>query len=116
MASGLSSGAAYSVTVHTQPSGLTCSVANGTGTVGSANVAGVVVTCSNQSFSLGGTITGLTQSGLVLANGSDTLAVAAGATSFRMTQPEKRGEAEGIAEDARRGAEVAEQNQGERIE
>src|SRR4029077_13585130 len=35
-------------------------------------------------YTVGGTISGLTANGLVLANGSDTLNVAAGATSFTM--------------------------------
>jgi hypothetical protein len=41
-------GTSYSVTVQTQPTGETCTVAGGTGTIQSANVANVVVTCSNQ--------------------------------------------------------------------
>lgn len=77
-------GSTFSVSVQTQPTGLTCSVADGSGTVAEANVSSVVVTCNANAFNLGGSITGLTNSGLVLANGSDTLAVAAGATSFTM--------------------------------
>ena len=46
-----------------------------------ANVSNVVVTCSNETFNVGGTISGLTASGLVLANGSDTLSVPAGGTT-----------------------------------
>src|SRR4029077_8290817 len=38
-------------------------------------------------YTVGGTISGLTANGLVLANGSDTLNVAAGATSFTMPRP-----------------------------
>jgi len=41
----LASGAAYAVTVGTQPSGLACSVSNGTGTVAGVNVTTVVVAC-----------------------------------------------------------------------
>ena len=41
----LASGAAYAVTVLTQPAGATCSVVNGSGTVASANVTNVSVTC-----------------------------------------------------------------------
>jgi hypothetical protein len=44
---GLAAGAAYSVMVKTNPAAQTCSVANGTGTMGSANVTNVAVTCSN---------------------------------------------------------------------
>lgn len=38
--------ATYSVTVLTQPSGQTCTVANGSGIVGFANVTNVTVTCA----------------------------------------------------------------------
>ena len=65
LASGLSPGVAYAVSVQTQPSGQTCSVAAGTGTITSANVANVVVTCANQAFNLGGLVSGLNGSGLV---------------------------------------------------
>jgi hypothetical protein len=74
----------YSVTVPIQPSGQACTVTNGTGIASTANITNVVVTCSDRTFNVGGTITGLTASGLVLANGSDTLSVPAGATSFTM--------------------------------
>ena len=87
LASGLSSGTAYTVTVTTTPTGETCSVANGTGTITSANAGNVVVTCSQQAYALGGTIAGLTQSGLVLADGSTYLSVSAGATSFTLPTP-----------------------------
>src|ERR1700761_5417999 len=46
IATGQAAGAAYNVTVKTSPAGQTCTVANGTGTVGSANVTSVAVTCT----------------------------------------------------------------------
>ena len=73
-----------SSTAPLQPSGQTCTVANGTGTATTANISNVVVTCSDRTFNVGGTISGLTVSGLVLANGSDTLSVPAGASTFTM--------------------------------
>ena len=42
----LAGGAAYAVTVQANPSGQTCTVANGSGTIGSANVTSVAVTCA----------------------------------------------------------------------
>ena len=39
------SGVGYAVTVATQPSGLTCSVSSGGGTIASANVTNVMVAC-----------------------------------------------------------------------
>ena len=44
----LATGAAYSVTVGTQPVGQVCTVANGSGTVASAHVANVAVSCVNR--------------------------------------------------------------------
>ena len=44
-ATALAGGSSYSVTVYTQPSGQTCTVSNGSGTIGSSNVTNVSVTC-----------------------------------------------------------------------
>src|SRR3984885_7789238 len=44
--SNLASGDAYAVTVVTPPTGETCAVSNGSGTVGSANVTNVTITCA----------------------------------------------------------------------
>jgi hypothetical protein len=87
LARSLPSGSSYSVTVQTQPTGETCTVAGGTGTILSANVANVVVTCSNQAYPLEGSISGLNGAGLVLTNGTDMLTVNSGATSFAMPTP-----------------------------
>lgn len=76
----INNGAQYNVVVQTQPTGQTCTVANGSGTA-SGSVTSVAVTCV-QNNSLGGTITGLTTDGLKLANGSDVVAPAANSTSF----------------------------------
>ncbi|MFN3376106.1 MAG: DUF4369 domain-containing protein [Burkholderiaceae bacterium] len=43
----LAGGTAYAVTVRSQPAGQSCSVRNGTGTVGTAPVSSVEVTCGN---------------------------------------------------------------------
>jgi hypothetical protein len=77
-------GGTYTVTAATQPTGpsQTCTVVNGSGTMGLANVTNVDVTCATRAFTVGGTVTGLTGSGLVLRNGSDRLAIPAGATSY----------------------------------
>ncbi len=81
------SGSTYSVTVLTQPTNptQTCVVTNGSGTA-NGNVTNVAVTCSTVTYTIGGTITGLTGTGLVLQdNGGNNLTVAAGATSFTFT-------------------------------
>ena len=84
MPTAVASTSSYAVTVATQPTGLSCSVQNGTGSIGTANVTNVAVTCSDQSYTLGGTVTGLNGSGLVLANGTDTVTVPINATTFTL--------------------------------
>jgi Putative esterase len=74
----LASGAAYAVTVQTQPAGQTCTVASGSGTIGSANVTNVAVSCaSNPTFSVGGNVSGLTGSVVLQDNSGDDLTVSA---------------------------------------
>jgi hypothetical protein len=62
----------YAVTVNTQPTGPNqiCSVTGGSGTA-SANVTSVMVNCV-LSFSIGGTVTGVVGTGLILQNSSDS--------------------------------------------
>ena len=57
----------------------TCSVQNGTGTVGSGNVTNIVVTCETRDFSVGGRVTRLRGlGGLVIQNnGGDDLQIGA---------------------------------------
>jgi hypothetical protein len=87
LASSLPAGTAYTVRVAAQPSDESCTVANGTGTITTANVANVVVTCADRAYTLGGTISGLNSPGLVLANGTDTLAISSGTSSFTLPTP-----------------------------
>lgn len=80
-ASAIPSGTAYTVTVSTQPSGQTCTVANGSGTV-SANVTNVAVTCVSAApgtVTIGGTVSGLAASASVVLqnNGGSNLTVSA---------------------------------------
>ncbi len=82
---GLSSGTAYAVTVGTQPSGQVCSITNGSGTMGAANVSNVAVNCTVAvTYTIGGSVNGLSGSGLVLSlNGTTSLPVGAnGAFTF----------------------------------
>lgn len=67
--------------------GLTCDAASGVGTAGIANVNYVVAACSEKFHTLGGTISGLTQSRLVLANGANIVTVAANTTTFMLPTP-----------------------------
>ncbi len=82
----IASGSGYAVTVSTLPVGQSCSVANGSGTVAAANVTNVVINCTDNTYDIGGTVTGLTGSGLVLEdNGGDNLPLAPGGGSFSYT-------------------------------
>ncbi len=80
-ATSLVSGSAYSVTVKTNPAGQACTVSNGSGTVGSANVTSVSVSCSNAaSYTVGGTVSGLSGTVVLQDNGGDNLSVSANGT------------------------------------
>ena len=52
-------GRSYGVTVGGQPDGQQCTVTNGTGTVAAADVTNVAVSCASQTFTIGGTVSGL---------------------------------------------------------
>jgi len=79
----LASGADYHVQVAGQPSNptQTCSVVNERGRVTNGPISNVAVTCSTNTFIVGGSITNLVGSGLVLRNnGGDDLLVNSGST------------------------------------
>lgn len=85
-------GDSYNVTVLTQPTGQLCSVINSSGTNVTANVTNVRVVCSRTFFTIGGTISGLTTTGLeLLNNGGDNLSVAANATTFQFSTSQIQG-------------------------
>jgi|GEM_PF-6457189 hypothetical protein len=73
----VSAGSTYNVSVLTLPATQSCSVANGSGTANS-NITNIQVTCTTLTYTIGGTVSGLTGSGLVLQNnGGNNLAVSA---------------------------------------
>lgn len=76
-------GDSYNITVKTQPEHMTCSPYSGyTGSAGHNVAINAVITCLQNSYSLGGTITGLSVAGLVLINGSTTFTPAAADTGY----------------------------------
>ncbi|MBU1189250.1 MAG: choice-of-anchor D domain-containing protein, partial [Gammaproteobacteria bacterium] len=85
-ATALDDGSTYDVTILIQPASpsQTCSVSNGAGTLAGADVTDVAVTCVTDQFSVGGSVSGLLGTGLVLQNNAgDDLAVGAdGSFSF----------------------------------
>ena len=85
----LPAGSSYAVSVATQPAApkQICTVSNASGTVGNSDIDDVAVLCSVESFVVGGTVTGLGGSGLVLQNNAaDDLRVEADG-SFRFAVP-----------------------------
>jgi hypothetical protein len=59
----------------------TCTPSTNTGTIAGSPITGVLVTCTVDSFTIGGTINGLAAT-ITLTNGSDTISPVAGATTF----------------------------------
>lgn len=80
----LSSAQPYAITVKTQPTSQTCSVANGSGTIAVANITNIVVTCTNVvvPVTVGGALTGLgaAKSVVLSLNGGSDLVLNTNAT------------------------------------
>lgn len=89
--------ASYSVSIQTQPARLTCVVGNNVGTASGVDINWINVSCAPNTFALGGTVTNLTGTGLRLTNGSDTVDVAAGATTFTFPTKVADGSVYGVA-------------------
>ena len=62
----------YAVTVGTQPAGKTCTVSNGSGAGITASVSNIAVICSAVTYTVGGSVSGLTGTLALLNNGTDT--------------------------------------------
>jgi hypothetical protein len=88
----LGSGSRFGVTVKTQPLSPKqgCSVLGGSGTVGGENVTTVVVNCQTNTYPIGGSVTGLSGSGLELRNngGAPMPVNASGAFTFPVALPD----------------------------
>lgn len=87
----------YEVTVQASPPHYTCVVIGGKGSATGIDVTTANVVCDINSYTVGGTVAGLSATGLVLTNGSDTLTVAAGTTSFVMPARVAYGAVYGVA-------------------
>ncbi len=76
-ATALPPGSVYSVTVQSQPTTQTCTVSNGNGIITSSNVTNIVVNCSTNTRSVGGTTSGLSagESVVLQNNGGDNLTI-----------------------------------------
>ncbi len=76
----------YNVTVKSSPSSAVCTAANNKGRSSNFDVTSIVITCVTNTYALGGSVSGLTGTGLVLVNGPDRISVAPGATSFALSK------------------------------
>jgi Domain of unknown function (DUF4369) len=90
----LSNGAAYSVSVATQPMGpkQNCVVLKGKGTVDGANVTNVDIVCTTETFTISGKVSHLAKGDSVILenNGLDDVTVDAnGAFSFKLKVPDQ---------------------------
>jgi uncharacterized repeat protein (TIGR03803 family) len=86
----VANGAAYAVTVLTQPTGQTCSVMAGSGTIASANVTSANVSCTANTYIISGTVSGLPAGAAVtlVNNGGDPTTVKSnGSFSFATPVP-----------------------------
>jgi len=82
-ATAIADGTAYNVTVSSQPAGQICTVSNGNGTIAGANVTNVGVNCSDivvPTYSVGGTVNGLTGTVTLQNNAGDDLTTSANAS------------------------------------
>jgi hypothetical protein len=66
----------YNVRVKSSPPSAVCTPSFNTGRTATYDVTSIVISCVTNTYDLGGTVTGLTGSGLVLVNGADRVAVA----------------------------------------
>ena len=90
----------YNVEVAGTPDNVeTCEVVNGKGRA-AFNITTVQIICTFKTHELKGSVANLKGEGLVLVNGSDRVAVGAGATDFTMTK---------VAEDAAYGVAILQQ-------
>ena len=72
----------YNITIAQQPKGAKCTITSGSGKASSYSVSTAVVSCITDQYTLGGSISGLTASGLVLANGKSQVKPDANSTKF----------------------------------
>lgn len=80
----------YDIAVVAQPPNTdpkSCTVVNGKGNTGSASPPFIAINCVVTTFALGGTVSGLTGSGLVINNGSQSVPILKNATTFSMSTP-----------------------------
>lgn len=85
-------GSSYLVTIQSQPATKTCTVTNGSGTITNANVTNVIVNCSTNTRTVGGTVSGLaaSESMVLQNNGGNNLTINSNG-SFTFSAPVAQG-------------------------
>ncbi|ATD63418.1 MAG: DUF4369 domain-containing protein [Janthinobacterium svalbardensis] len=78
-------GTDYNITFKQQPAHMTCGISGGSGSAGHYINISAAVSCSQNTYSVSGTISGLTVDGLVLINGNVTTIVAKDAKTFTLS-------------------------------
>lgn len=73
----IADGSDYNVTVESQPANQECTITSGTGSVSGADVTDVDVSCVDMTFSVGGTLSGLSGSITLQNNGGDDIVLTA---------------------------------------
>jgi len=71
----VANGSDYLVTVKTNPATQTCTASNNSGTISGANVTSVTINCSTDTYTIGGTISGLTGTVVLQNNAADDLSL-----------------------------------------
>ena len=83
----VASGSNYAVTILTQPAGQNCAVTNGSGTVAGFDVNNVAIACSDDTYNVSVTVSGVSATGLVLQdNSADNLSISMNGT-FNFNAP-----------------------------
>ncbi|KAB8053913.1 hypothetical protein GCN78_04890 [Janthinobacterium rivuli] len=90
-------GTDYNITIQQQPAHMTCGISGGSGSAGHYLSISAAVSCSQNSYTVGGTISGLTVDGLALINGSTTTTVVKDAKTFTMAGSVAYGDTYGIS-------------------
>ena len=63
----------FDITIKSQPTGAVCTIANNVNTANIYTVQQTLVTCTTNTWTLGGVVNGLKSTGLLLSNGSDVV-------------------------------------------
>jgi small nuclear ribonucleoprotein (snRNP)-like protein len=87
----------FNITLKTIPENVQCTLANGSGRINYFTQLQATVSCFNTPYDLGGTATGLTSGVLVLANGSATVSLPAGTTTWKFPAQVSNGALYGIS-------------------